>query len=337
MKKINFKKIIPGFISFVIIAGMAFQSFATNVDMAAFVKKDTYMTKYYELDWRIDEIEKTLERMYKFTCTNVISFAGTGFYYADGSPAHAQILNGGHLYYGDSWAQTLVFKNYPTIFLDDSGYLRLNKRFPLSYGGLFKAHNIVMEKEYHASQCLWHEGIVPAPNCKVKMKVIHKIKSLDGNASEFEYILGPFKKFPKYTAYGQTNGKFVVLPDCLNRTTMNQTGLQYAYGTETQPTSWTNFSTTSASLYTYGFYPTGRGDQSGWPDYTDEDIEKDAYSRKNQRMLTYIWFDNAVPQDLSSYKNLWIRWTYTTSDSSYPSSSYWGLRDMTITSWNNNK
>ena len=82
MNKINFKKIAPGIISVVIIAGMAIQSFATNVDMAAFVKKDTYMTKYYELDFRIDDIEKSLARTYRFVCTNLKSYGGTANTYA---------------------------------------------------------------------------------------------------------------------------------------------------------------------------------------------------------------------------------------------------------------
>ena len=66
MNKPSFKKFLPGLVSVIIIAGMAVQSFATNIDLAAFVNKDKYMTKYYELEWRIKDIEKRLDR--KFAC-----------------------------------------------------------------------------------------------------------------------------------------------------------------------------------------------------------------------------------------------------------------------------
>ena len=76
MKKINFKNLIPGLISIVVIAGMAFQSLATNIDLAAFVPKDIYMEKYYDLEFRARDIQNSIERTYKFVCTNVKTFGG---------------------------------------------------------------------------------------------------------------------------------------------------------------------------------------------------------------------------------------------------------------------
>ena len=42
---INFKKIIPGLISIVIVVGMFAQTFATNIDLNAFVTNDEFETK----------------------------------------------------------------------------------------------------------------------------------------------------------------------------------------------------------------------------------------------------------------------------------------------------
>lgn len=339
MRQINCKSFLPGFVSIVIIVGMAIQSLATNVDMAAFVKKDTYMTKYYELDWRIDEIEKNLERMYKFTCTNVVSFAGSGAVSQHGAPWRTQWLNRtpiGQNAYGN----TYLYMVQPIAFFDDPNYLRFQKRFTLVAGGTgstgsYRYHTTVMEKEYPASVCKWGNGIEPAPSAKVKIKVTESITGGSTDTTTLEYIFGPFKKIPKYTGYGQNNGKFVILPDCIYAGTVNNANLSYAYGRETQPTSWTSISSTT--LYTYGYYPTGVQDASGWPDYTKEDIERDAYSRRNQRVLTNIWFDGTTLMDLSSYENVWIRYVYSSSSATDPFGVNFGMGDFTVTSWNYNK
>ena len=76
IKNINLKNLVPGIISLMLIAGMAASTLATNIDLEAFVRRDDFLAKYNELDWRVDDIEKSLDRLYKFTCTNVKTFGG---------------------------------------------------------------------------------------------------------------------------------------------------------------------------------------------------------------------------------------------------------------------
>ena len=64
MKNISMKKLISGTISLVIIAGMALATFATNLDLEAFVKADDYEFTFHELDFLIDDLDAELERQH---------------------------------------------------------------------------------------------------------------------------------------------------------------------------------------------------------------------------------------------------------------------------------
>ena len=335
MNKLNFKKFLPGLVSVIIIAGMAAQSFATNIDLAAFVNKDKYMTKYYELEWRIKDIEKRLDRTYKFTCTNLKSFAGTTAL-VENSPAYAFSMN--------EFTSSYQPNNRYVAFLDDPKALRVNLRYLLTYrgtnttSGSWRTHNTIMEREVPASMCKWNPGIELLPTTKVKINLTNNPYANNSTTYWTTIIMGPFKKVPKFTAgQSKTQGYICELPFVLTNSTFNWTNsAEYNYNTEKEPTSWTSFGS-DAAIYTYGYYKSGWS-YSQYPALTAADFENgDVALGKKAIGHTQWFFQNGTIADISSRTNVWIRIRYGISQSSDGFSSFANLNELNITSWNNNK
>ena len=335
MKKINYKKIIPGFISLLIVAGMAFQSFATNVDLDAFIDIESHTTKFYELEWRINEIDKKLERMYKFVCTNVRSFAGNG---------HRPFSLGPHIFYDGTIGNTNPFTNYPLVDLTEQKYLKFNTQVMLiNYGSIGKTVNA--EYEIPASLCKWRNGIEVKPETKVKVRATYMVPGYGigstaspGATVSTEWILGPFKKFPHITSTGSDNG-FIFASDRLQpvQSTFSNSEVQYARGTVKQPTSWTSLS--SGAVYLGAETEKGftRAGQTVYEKVTAAEFEEYAYEDeiKSRDFMTHTYVSTVFGTNLSSYENVWLRF-YRTQSSTYGwdaslSTAY------TITNWNNNK
>lgn len=327
MNKLNIKKLMPGIVSIIIIVGMAVQSFATNVDMAAFVKKDKYMTKYYELDWRIDEVEQTLERLYKFTCTNVKSFGGT--------TNHAQE---DFLFNINVTAQTYHWYGYPVVDISEEGYLKVAPNDSINFfSGHSKTDSFV--REVPASFLRWRDGVELYPNTKVKTVISRT--SVNGGAYgtvptySVEVIMGPFKKFPHITTTG-TGGTIFVGDGFFSTIRGVNYSMYYRYNTDTEPTSWTSMSTGVLS-----FSAADRGNTnlptSLQEKITMEDIEDVSYSGDYRKaMVTPCYaFPNAVfGVNVSSYDKLWLR-SYGTTTLTNPSGL--DIKNLTLTTWNNNK
>ena len=335
MNKLNFKKFLPGLVSVIIIAGMAVQSFATNIDLAAFVNMDKYMTKYYELDWRIKDINNRLDRLYKFVCTNVKTYAGTS--YADNTPAYPF-----YFYSTNSWVS--YYERYYT-FLDDPKALRVNKRYLLTYrgtdatSGSWRSHTNRFEKEIPASLCKWNKGIELLPNTTVKITLTDQPYAADSDTYWQTIVMGPFKKLPKLTAGAtQATGYICELPFTLTSSTYNWTnGFEYAYNRTTEPTSWTTFGT-DVQLYTYGYYYSGSS-QSQYPPLTAADFENGDFALgKKSRGHTFWYVNSGAPTDVSSRTNVWIRMRYgiSTGSNNYYA-AFANLHELNLTSWNNNK
>ena len=194
MNKLSINKILPSVVSIMIIVGMAVQSFATNVDRAAFVQKDKYMTKYYELDWRIDDVNKSLERLYKFTCTNVRSFGGSG-----------QEQSYDNIFYQRNATQTYHWYSLPIADLSEEGYLRVNNADALTWFGNHGKTDR-MEFEIPASLCRWRKDVELYPHTKVKILLLRTWPNTSGTQQQatlqFEIKMGPFKKFPYINSTG---------------------------------------------------------------------------------------------------------------------------------------
>ncbi len=325
MKKINYKKIIPGFISLLIVAGMAMQSFATNVDFAAFVDRDKYMTAYYEIDWSIEELDKRIERMYKFTCTNVKSFAGTSYptsafpywnYYSN--------YNSGYPYY-----------NYYVASIDQDKYLRVNKPYTLFYTtNIYNANKVqTLQKDIPASLCKWKDGIELYPETKVTITMTRNIRSANTVDNTIEMIMGPFKKFPRYTAYGSRDGK--IFDSTMAVSTFNfgsGSTVYYATDTRTKPTSWPSTTTTYPYLTT-----TYRGNSDNlYPDVTSSDELKDLLETGEERITNTFYFADTFSLDLSAKKDIWLRF-YLSNSSINGAPGQAAMYDYTITSWNYDK
>ena len=263
MNKLSFKKLIPGLVSVIIIIGMAAQSFATNVDMAAFVPKDKYMTKYYELDWRIDQIENKLINLYQFTCTNVRTFAGVNLRNSTGVDLYR---NTAYTYNNGGTDDTTLIRNYiyPTVILNKAGYLTVNTPAAINASNTTRNHWQHYEKSIPASLCTWMDGIKPAENCMITAKYSTYYNGATYKSGitniQNEIIMGPFKKF-KYPAQVGTNYSYawVVLPyqfgvpgktaDLVNNPASSPTSLQYAENSLTKPTTWTNLATNACYPY----------------------------------------------------------------------------------------
>ncbi len=336
MNKLSIKKLLPGVVSIMLIAGMAIQSFATNVDMAAFVNKDKYMTKYYELDFRIGDIEANLERLYKLTCTNLVSFGGQTGYGSTGR----LIFNVNDL------SSEYICRLNPIADLSENKYLRFNYRPALN---LF-AHTAYTNRfEYirPASLFRWHPNIEPASNCTVKITISRTMPSTttwdqDASYSSIECIMGPFKKFPHYTSTGSStnNGYICEFPDLPlgSNVTFPAGQNYYSYGTETMPTTWTA-DTTFRFRAGNGTWATAANKTAGYTQYDVDEIKNqmdtDPYNKTSYyKNNMYV---NALPTtDFSKYTNIWFRGFYSTggvTSSVYNSS----LTEMSLKYWNDNK
>ena len=329
-KSINLKRIMPGLVSVFIIAGMAIQSFATNVDMAAFVKKDKYMTKYYELDWRIDDIEKELERLYKFTCTNVRSYGGSGY---KGFTSRQPGLPFYHL----NTTNTYEWYVQPIADLSQEGYLRWNYPHVISnFGNHGKTDTFV--REVPATLCRWRDGIELTPATKLRITYTRTWPTGTGTAPvptmTETLVMGPFKKFPHITTTGTTSG-FIYASDALLTNEVLYNDIKYAYGSETEPTSWTTMSAGQLSEVYY------QKNSTSIPTYVrgDFDYQQFANEAYNDRVkgnthMSVRYISTVFGTDLSSRTNVWLMCTRTSTTATQFRA---GTADYTITTWNYNK
>lgn len=314
---VNKKKTITSFVSLVIITGMAIQSLATNVDMAAFVKKDAYMSKYYELDYRIGDIEAELERLYKLTCTNVVSYGG-----AEWDTAMTNTI-----FRRRETTQTYHFYNSPTADPSAEGYLRVNHMDQLQRFGSHPKNNVFV-KEFPASLCNWVNGFEIKPETKIYVKATRNVGTGTGTswtcAYTYELIIGPFKKVPYITSTGDA-GSIMCTQQYLNILNTNFTP-SYAYGTETQPTSWSSLGGSVNISNTFFTKPS-----LGGYDYDIANYSYNKYDKSGVNMRMGV--SGAMTTDLSSRTNVWLRFTGNgTSEFRYLSST-----DLTLTTWNYNK
>ena len=337
MIKMNFKKLLPGLTSIIIIVGMAIQSFATNVDMAAFVNKDKYMLKYYELDWRIDDIEAELERLYKFTCTNVRSYGGGTMWSSTGKA----VFNFSNENSDYPW------RLMPAADLSESKYLRVNTRAALqTFTHPANTHKWFVE--YPANALKWNPKIVPAPNCKVRIDFSRTMPSTSTwNQTEtncnYTVTMGPFKKFPKFTSAGSrldTGYLFEIDGVPSGTGWVPSSGLAYyAYGTETMPTSWTADSTLRLSTnYTVWVNPSNvaNGLTQFSVEEQNERMKNNPYAKTSNFIKTYYSIYTLPTTDISKYENLWIR-TTTDTNGALDTVKNSSFSECTLTTWNYNK
>ena len=329
LKSINFKKLIPGLISFAIIAGMAASTLATNLDLEAFVKKTDYLAKYHEQVHRIKDLDTELERIYKFVCTNVKTYAGSSYnnYYTPRTP-----------FYFWQTAATYHYGNYPIADLSEEKYLRWNTGGMINqFGNHSKTDK--MEFEIPASLCYWRDGIVPAPSCTAKFVITRTwgnstSYSTNVTASNLTITMGPFTKFPKITSTGSTltGGYICELPYNIGSYTQTSSQFQYAFGTETEPTSW---STDTGNLR-IGLYSKGATNESKQEPYTMADLEADVYTKNATSYTTKIFiYNSAMVADLSSRENVWIRYVYNNTSGASVDNAH-SASYFNITSWNHN-
>ena len=347
MNKLSIKKLLPGIISITIIAGMAIQSFATNVDMAAFVNKDKYMTKYYELDWRIDAIEKKLISLYQFTCTNVRTYAGAFAY----NSRQNEVLRAYSLAYNSSqvnFTRLTLLSMIPSLKYE--GYLRANFTNALNFDWnvIDPNHTQKYKKTIPASLCKWMDGIEPAENCTLDIEISYTYKtvgSFDGfNKMESVLIMGPFKKFKYPSAAGIDFlwiPAYLGIPGRLGYLTYNPTSypehLQYAENTLTKPTTWKNLpSTVNSRPYLNESAPRGTFPGVDYDNYSDVAFSPEEGAEGD----VYMNWQGALPTtSLEGKKNIWLKFYYTNASSSgnvLSESIYTGTTAI-ITSWNNNK
>jgi hypothetical protein len=335
MNKLNMKKFIPCLVSIVVVAAMAIQSYATGIDVSAFIDIDTYLAKYNEIDWRIEEIEKNIERMYKFTCTNVKSFAGT-------APRSEALNNFPSAFYMGSYNSIYPSNNTLVALFDDPKYIRVNKLWSLTYGGTgsggsYRTKTITLKRDFPASMCKWKDGIELQPTAKINFNITYGLTGTNTQATTLEVVMGPFKKFPKYTSYGAGTGTGYIceIPEGLFGGSIDAANcLYYATNKESVPTSWTSVSSTGLSIN--GNRVAGVAGESKFPAVTSTDIENWGYSVRPMRNITKIHFTNSTfAPDLSTSDNVWIRFYYSTNGASLSTmTTYTSLRDFTITDWN---
>ena len=312
----------------VIVAGMAVQSLATNVDMAAFVKKDTYLTKYYELDFRIDDIEKSLDRLYKFTCTNVKSFGGN-------SSHNSKLTQPYH----NTWSTVQTYPWYvpPTVDLSEQGYIRFNPMNVLNaFGNHSSTHKYVAEKP--ASMFKWRSGTELYPN--TKLKFVCTVTSPNTTAIDqvqtfnYELIMGPFKKFPHITGSTAWNASTLCVGKEGFALPMNTNGanMYYAHGTDTEPTSW---SSTMSGRLTYTMMTrttTNLRPEFRQPAVTLDDVSEYYISdpQKVNSSAPLIFYATLPGTNLESLDKVWIRQQYSnTNDAQIDMST------LNLITWNN--
>lgn len=326
MKKINLKKLIPGILSFVIVIGMAVQSFATNVDFGAFVTREAFMTKYYEQDFAIEDIDREIERLYKFTCTNVKSFGGS-----------TRSLTAGHSIFNmNSSGAAYHFLLHPFADLSEEGYLRFNHQSIINdFIGHGKTDRLFYEVP--GSLVRWNDGIEPAEDCKVRIDIYRTWPNTTSPTSaESAYggtvTMGPFKKFKKFTTTGaaQSQGSVcgIAMAEMSSWTTMSAGNFKYASGTKTMPTTW---KTDSTAVLTSGSYWKNQPNY-GYFTRTTAEVEADPYSKKTGDSRERIFYFNAVPTtDFSTLTDFWIQIPVN----AYPRT--FSTDDFTLTTWNYNK
>ena len=337
MKNINFKKLLPGIISILLIAGMAIHSFATDIDLAAFVEMDYYTAKYAELDYRINDIEASLNRLYKFTCANVRTFGGQT----------AQNPGSTLFVYYDS-SSTQGWRPWPIADLAQQKYLRFNYLGTLRQPFAVPANTHTWTYKKPANLIKWHPDIEPAPNCSVEINIRRRWPSgtswtTVNDLSEVILTMGPFKKFPRYTSTGAllSNGYICEFPDFpfLSSVTpnANEGNYKYAYGQETLPTSWTNEQTMRVTV---GGSVTVTKSTTG-TQYKTDDIKKKmdtaTYTDPGVNYQKNTMYMSVVPNvNFSQYENLWLRVIYNYAG---PSGviNYISYPDLNLTTWNNNK
>lgn len=324
---INIKKLFPGIISLCIVAGMAFSTLATNIDLEAFVEKEDYLSKYYELDYKIDDIDNELERLYKFVCTNVRTYNG-GYYnnnYGGRSPFYFANTNVDY-----HWGMR------PIADLSEEKYLRF------AVGGVINAFGNhgktdVWEYEVPATLCSWRPGIELAPNSKVSViarRTWANSTSYSSHVSnsQIEIIMGPFKKFPKITAGGsaKTNGLIGCMPLFL-KTSLSLSSIYYAYGTTEKPTSW------SSTTQTNEVNTAWKGSNTSFSDPVDyTEFTTDPYRKNNSIYENNFYFTGtSTTADFSNLENLWFRLYYSYNGNSGIVSAAI-LDNYVLTSWNHN-
>ncbi len=325
MKNINFKKLIPGIISLMIILGMAAQSFATNVDLSAFVPKEEFDAKYYELNYRIKNIEDDIERTYKFVCTNVKTFAGT-----------PNTANAGARNPFNAWNTNSAYHwmNFPIADFSDPKALRFNSGGMINlYGSHYKVSKF--EYEIPATLCMWRDGIELGKECKIKVDASRTWGSATSPATNVtdvtvNVIFGPFKKFPNITTAGTqiSQGYVCDIPALPFKYTANGTAFYYAYGTETEPTTWTS---DTGRLYINTANP-GNTLYSKFPRKTAEYLKDHANSNDAAYINQMVHFNTAPAADFSTRTNLWLKYTYQVS--SMAMDRGFNLDSLKMTTWN---
>ena len=332
--RINFKRIIPGFISLVIVSGMALATFATNLDLEAFVKLDDYISVYTELDFLVDDIDEELERLYKFTCSNVKTFGGTGAAYGSTNDA------GAILFTYRNGTQTYNWYSDPIANFSEEGYLLFNAHAAINrYAGHGKTDKWTMKLP--ARLIKWNTGIEPAPTCMLRVDISQTWPSTTSqntveSQSNIEITMGPFTKFPRFTTAGA--GKAQALICAFDRiisiggSTSSAGQLKFAYNQEAEPTSW---STDGAGAFNLGTRVV-KGDtvNSLSEKVKATDLENDPYSKTSGRMEQTLSFSTVPTVDFSQYTNFWIKlqYPYGSGGRSYARES--SFDNFTLTTWN---
>ncbi len=326
-RKMNFKKYITCIISVVIVAGMALQSFATNVDLEAFVRKDLYMTKFYEIDYRIKDIDSSLDRLYKYTCTNLQSFGGAG--------ASSRFISP----FFNSYSTTPTYHWYipPHADFSEEGYLRFNPTDAINaFGNHSKTDRFT--KEIPASLFTWKDGVELYPETTFTYNLTRVWPNTTATAQNatytYEIIMGPFKKFPHVTASSYAwNTTSICTTKYVMGIRPTDGTLYYARDKMTKPTSWTSMTggvirSTSVS----------KGHTSwGQPEFidprlTEQELSDNAYKDglKSDSSNTAFYFYNAPGTNISGYKDVWLR--YVTSATGI---EYWAdISTLNMTTWN---
>lgn len=330
MNNINFKKYIPSIIALVLIVGMAASTFATNIDLAAFIERDEYLTKFYELDYRIDDIDSELEKLYKYTCTNVRTL-GSSYW---GNNSH----NYNYMYAPGTGVSALTqfWSHGYQVEVSQEKYLRFNQPAVLNlYSSIYDPTKLLrtFEGSIPASRCIWKEGIEPAPNAKVIWR--GRLNSIPSNNYSIEFVFGPFNKFPRITSPGTqvTQGMFCELPFAPYGGTIGDTQFYYKTDSKTEPTSWTI--ETSSTRMSVGNGYRGEPNYSWMTPPTDEERDGGFYKEVVQNRTNRFRITSAAYNVLDGKKDIWLRFYLTGSGQDL--GSYAAILDRSftnLTSWN---
>lgn len=330
LDKMNFKKIVPSIVSFVIIAGMAFSTLATNVDMEAFIGREEYRTKFNEIEFRIGDIDTELERLYKFTCTNVQSFGG-------GGALNSATSRGSYPFYYGSYNSAYHWQNRAICDFSEEGYLRFNAPRMINF---FGNHGKTDKLTYTipGSLCSWREGIECTPDTMVRYDMTRTWRNQEGVDSSLvssvsvTVTMGPFKKLPNITTTGasRTQGNIVALPQDGFQNYSYAMNIYYAENSPKEPTSWTSDANGRISQTTYN-----RGNAAGstFPVPSEEDI---VLASRNLQSPFVFYISTLTSKNLSTLKeNCWLRFTYSNTQPSIDILA--SLDTLVLTSWNHNK